>query len=434
MGKFKDYYEVLGVDRYASDEEIKKAYRKLSKKYHPDVSELDKTEAEAMFKEVNEAYEQLSDKNSQRTKKEYDAKYDAYQEKKRRQQEAERKGREEGFKSRQHAEEKRRQQEKAQRNPEEEERKRRTEEYKRKNQEKRNKKSDKEKEKAEKQKNYGTWRTAWQDVRTDERKNTFRNRHAKYDKTNYEQDIKDENANKTKAQVFCIQLERATLHIVLEMLHQLKKLKSYKTDTVPKFIIRNRKTLTGVVLAGAIIFNVMGANNDTKQTSESESRQSISSTIPNEDYARNQDNIFNNLEELQDEIVVYRTYKIKEGNTISELAQDVGCSQEELIERNGILDENHIRAGNTIEVPYHINKEDLKYATTTAEYDANSSLEDFAFSHSTTMDSIVNLNEEAFENGQIISTTLLVPTFASQQEINAQKEMTNTKTYSKANQ
>jgi len=56
----RDYYEVLGIDRGASDEEIKKAYRKLAKKYHPDVNPGDKT-AEAKFKEVNEAYEVLSD-------------------------------------------------------------------------------------------------------------------------------------------------------------------------------------------------------------------------------------------------------------------------------------------------------------------------------------------------------------------------------------
>jgi len=60
MAEKRDYYEVLGVSRDASDEEIKKAYRKLAKKYHPDINPGDK-EAEAKFKEVNEAYEVLSD-------------------------------------------------------------------------------------------------------------------------------------------------------------------------------------------------------------------------------------------------------------------------------------------------------------------------------------------------------------------------------------
>lgn len=70
MADKRDYYEVLGVSKTASDDEIKKAYRGLAKKYHPDVNPGDKT-AEEKFKEANEAYAILSDADKR-------AAYDSY--------------------------------------------------------------------------------------------------------------------------------------------------------------------------------------------------------------------------------------------------------------------------------------------------------------------------------------------------------------------
>ncbi len=70
MADKRDYYEVLGLQKGASDDEIKKAYRKLAKQYHPDLHPDDK-EAEAHFKEIGEAYEVLSDADKR-------AKYDQF--------------------------------------------------------------------------------------------------------------------------------------------------------------------------------------------------------------------------------------------------------------------------------------------------------------------------------------------------------------------
>ena len=66
--EYKDYYKILGVDKNASNDEIKKVYRKLAKKYHPDLNPNDK-EAQEKFKDINEAYEVLGDEDK---RKKYD--------------------------------------------------------------------------------------------------------------------------------------------------------------------------------------------------------------------------------------------------------------------------------------------------------------------------------------------------------------------------
>ena len=65
MAGKRDYYEVLGIDRNADDASIKKAYRKMAKKYHPDMNK-DNPAAEEKFKEVTEAYNVLSDKEKKK--------------------------------------------------------------------------------------------------------------------------------------------------------------------------------------------------------------------------------------------------------------------------------------------------------------------------------------------------------------------------------
>src|SRR4051794_4975004 len=74
--EFKDYYTVLGVPRTATADDIKKAFRKLARQYHPDVAK-DKKVAEEKFKEINEAHEVLSDPEKRRKYDELGANWQA---------------------------------------------------------------------------------------------------------------------------------------------------------------------------------------------------------------------------------------------------------------------------------------------------------------------------------------------------------------------
>jgi DnaJ-class molecular chaperone len=69
MGSQKDYYAILGIAKTASEDEIKKAYRNLAKKYHPDMNTGNEEEAGRKFKEISEAYETLNDADK---RKKYD--------------------------------------------------------------------------------------------------------------------------------------------------------------------------------------------------------------------------------------------------------------------------------------------------------------------------------------------------------------------------
>src|SRR5215218_9552821 len=78
MMEFKDYYQTLGVTKTSTEKEIKQAFRKLARKFHPDVNPGDKS-SEAKFKEINEAYEVLGDADKRKKYDELGANWRAYE-------------------------------------------------------------------------------------------------------------------------------------------------------------------------------------------------------------------------------------------------------------------------------------------------------------------------------------------------------------------
>ena len=76
--QFRDYYQILGIPKTASSDEIKKAYRKLARKYHPDLNPGDKT-AENKFKEINEAHEVLSDAEKRKKYDQFGSQWQQYE-------------------------------------------------------------------------------------------------------------------------------------------------------------------------------------------------------------------------------------------------------------------------------------------------------------------------------------------------------------------
>ena len=426
MEKFVNYYEILGVSKDASAEDIKRAYRELSKKYHPDTHPgIDQT----LQKQVNEAYECLKKEDK---KAEYDKDLAEYERKK-----AEKQAKEEATRQQQ-AWESARSYAYQQNFYTEEQNKnnyhnnQNTERNNNENRRTQRGRYERRREEEPTIKKFASdIKQAWDEVRKEEKQEPFLYRHKTLNRRIY-RTFHKKNSTTTDEVIYAV--KSGTLHIFVETLYQLEKLTHITEDSIPKFVIRNRNVLAAT-LAATILVTGAGLKNEEisvqpQQPAFSTQTQQPEDTNLGQEIIDDNKVVDNSYKENQS-YKIYRTYTVQPNDTLSELAEDANSSVEE-IRRVNDLSSTLIRIGETLYIPYNIEPGDLRYSTVAAYYPLGMNLDDFAERYGTDAYSIMSLNEEAIEDGKIISDTLLVPTFASQSEIREQKEAMTTKTYIKS--
>lgn len=426
---FIDIYKLLGVKRNASTTDIDKAFLNLAYSYNPEltVNATKSPKAQDMIKNIYGILEaSYNVVNTAEKRVEYDEKTREYLLKR----------------VKEHQEKA-----KARAQKEEQEKARQEEQKRRENQSKKEKEQTPPKTESSnfEQKNHTTksenrvqepktmsqsFKDAWQEVRSEEKSYPFTERHKNINKNIHS---KYYPYRATLPQYIVYGLKNGLLHVSAELVYQLEKFRYITEDNIPKFIIRNRKSLCGIIVAGVLITSAVTKSNDpvTKPSVEQPTTPVTDPVISEDD----------TVENISDKIVLNRVHVIEFGETLSEYSEDSNTTVEEIKRINNIKDENIIESGKKIVIPYIISKDDLKYYVSSTEYDSNIPLETYAALYETDVETLLQLNKEAIDKvvlstGQTaympISNTLQVPSFISKNVLDAQKEV-STGAYTKTN-
>ena len=435
---FIDIYKLLGVKRNASTTDIDKAFLNLAYSYNPEltVNATKSPKAQDMIKNIYGILEaSYNVVNTAEKRVEYDEKTREYLLKRVKEHQEKAKARaqkEEQEKARQEEQEKVRQEEQKRReNQSKKEKEQTPPKTESSNFEQKNHTTKSENRVQEPKTMSQSFKEAWQEVRSEEKSYPFTERHKNINKNIHS---KYYPYRATLPQYIVYGLKNGILHVSAELVYQLEKFRYITEDNIPKFIIRNRKSLCGIVVAGVLITSAVGKANDKIEPPVEPTPSTVTDSISNDDTQ-------SPTTTIPDEVVLNRVHIIEDGDTLTKYSNESNTSIEQIMSVNGLENSDKIMSGDRIIIPYTVSNEDLKYYVSSKEYSSEIPLETFAALYETDVETLLQLNKEAIDKITLstgetvyapISNTLQVPTFISKDVLDAQKEV-STGAYTKTN-
>ena len=334
---FIDIYKLLGVKRNASTTDIDKAFLNLAYSYNPEltVNATKSPKAQDMIKNIYGILEaSYNVVNTAEKRVEYDEKTREYLLKRVKEHQEKAKARaqkeeQEKAKARAQKEEQEKAKARAQKARQEEQARRQAQAKKEKEQTppKTESSNFEQKNHTTKSENRGqepktmsqSFKEAWQEVRSEEKSYPFTERHKNINKNIHS---KYYPYRATLPQYIVYGLKNGLLHVSAELVYQLEKFRYITEDNIPKFIIRNRKSLCGIIVAGVLITSVVTKSNDpvTKPSVEKPTTPVTDPVISEDD----------TVENISDKIVLNRVHVIEFGETLSEYSEDSNTTVEEI--------------------------------------------------------------------------------------------------------
>ena len=432
---FIDIYKLLGVKRNASTTDIDNAFLNLAYSYNPEltVNTSKSPKAQDMIKNIYEILEaSYNAVNTQEKRDNYDEKTREYllRRVKENQERAKARAQKEEQEKANARAQKARQEEQARRQAQAKKEKEQTSPKTENSNYEQEKHTNKSEDRVQEPKTMSqSFKEAWQEVRSEEKSYPFTERHKNINKNIHS---KYYPYRATLPQYIVYGLKNGILHVSAELVYQLEKFRYITEDNIPKFIIRNRKSLCGIVVAGVLITSAVGKANDKIEPPVEKAPSTVTDSTSNDD---------TQSPTIPDEVVLNRVHIIEDGDTLTKYSNESNTSIEQIMSVNGLENSDKIMSGDRIIIPYTVSNEDLKYYVSSKEYSSEIPLETFAALYETDVETLLQLNKEAIDKITLstgetvyapISNTLQVPTFISKDVLDAHKEA-STGAYTKTN-